>query len=59
MAFYADIYGYIARREAEEIPEEVVEQARQSAAIFEYGRLDPNPRPGAQASNLRDPQQTQ
>jgi hypothetical protein len=34
MAFYADIYGYIARKEAEAIPAEVLERARQSAAIF-------------------------
>jgi len=35
MAFYAEIYGYIARKEAEEIPVEAVARARQSAAIFQ------------------------
>jgi hypothetical protein len=34
MAFYADVYGYVARKEAEEIPLEAVERAHQSAPIF-------------------------
>jgi hypothetical protein len=34
MAFHADVYGYIARKEAEEIPREVLEDLRQSAPIF-------------------------
>ncbi|WP_155122922.1 hypothetical protein [Burkholderia ubonensis] len=34
MAFYAEVYGYIARKEAGEIPLEVIEYAAQSSAIF-------------------------
>lgn len=34
MAFYADLYGYIARKEDGEIPAHVIEQVLKSSAIF-------------------------
>jgi hypothetical protein len=34
MAFYADVYGYIARKEKGEIPCEVLEHVYKSAPIF-------------------------
>lgn len=42
MAFYADVYGYIARKEAGGIPLEVIECATQSSTIFRPCFSDPS-----------------
>lgn len=41
MAFYADVYGYVARQEAEEIPLELMERVHQSAPIFQVAFAAP------------------